>query len=163
VAHHTCNVVASIPFYTLNPSPRMHTRWLWTSSRHLSSDSELSCFKKHASLAFFVSGQAQHLQQYPMLDRVCRSPASGAHGLSPCGFSGFCLGSVGSYGQDAGAGGPGGFGGENQPVICAMTSQSTLPPAPKARKPDAPCLRTCLEILNHSSIAGDGDKVRMRV
>ena len=47
--------------YTLKPRPRMHVRWLWTSSRHLSSDSELSYFKKHASLAFFVSGQAQQL------------------------------------------------------------------------------------------------------
>ena len=74
MAHHTCYVVAFILFYTLNPSPRMHARWLWTSSRHLSSDSELSYFKKHASLVFFVSGQAQHLQRYPTLDHVYRGP-----------------------------------------------------------------------------------------
>ena len=118
--------VSSMPFYTLNPSPRIHARWLCTSSRHLSSDSELSYCKKHASLAFFVSGQAQQLQRHPALDLVHRSPSSGTYGLSPCGFSGFCLGSVGSYGQVAAAGDAGGFAGENQPVICAIASQSTF-------------------------------------
>jgi len=46
----------------------------------------------------------------------------GAHGFSPCGFSGFCLGSVASYGQAAVAEGDGGVAGENQPVICASQS-----------------------------------------
>jgi len=92
----------------------------------LSSDSELSYFKKHASLAFFVSGQAQQLQRHPTLDPIYRSSSFDAHGLSPCGFSGFFLGSTGSYGQAAAAGGPGGVAGENQPVICAVASQPTF-------------------------------------
>jgi len=112
--------------YTLNPSPRMHARWLWTSSRHLSSDSELSYFKKHASLAFFVSGQAQQLKSIPTLNRVFRSPSFNAHGFNPWGLSGFFLGSVGSYGQVAAAGGVGGAADENQPVICTIASQPTL-------------------------------------
>ena len=61
----------------------MHVKWLWTSSRHLSSDSELSCFRKHASLAFFVSGQAQQLEWVPMSDRAFRSPSFDTHGFSP--------------------------------------------------------------------------------
>ena len=65
---HDVLVPSSILFYTLNPSPRMHARWLSTSSRHLSSDSELSCLKKHSSLAFFVSGQAQQLERIQTLD-----------------------------------------------------------------------------------------------
>ena len=92
----------------------------------MSSDSELSCFKKHASLAFFVSGQAQQLRQTPTLSRVSRSPSFDAHGLSPCGLSGFFLGSVGSYGQAAAVGGAGGVAGENQPVICAIAGQLTF-------------------------------------
>ena len=111
---------SSMLFYNLNPSPRMHARWLWTSSRHLSSDSELSYFKKHASLAFFVSGQAQQLCQVLALDSVFGRPDFKAHGLSPCGCSGFFLGSVGSYGQAAGTGGVGGAADENQPVIYAL-------------------------------------------
>ena len=146
---------SSISFYTLNPSPRIHARWLWTSSRHLSSDSELSYFKKHASLAFFVSGQAQQLQWHTKLDSICHGPSFDAHGFSPCGFSGFCFGSAGLYGQAGAEEGPGGVAGENQPVICVVAGQSTFGAKPERR--DRLCPQTCLEILSV-----DGNKLRMR-
>ena len=137
----------------------MHEMWLWTSSRHLSSDSELSYFKKHASLAFFVSGQAQQLQRHSELDPVSRSSSFDAHGLSPCGFSGFCFGSAGSYGHAAG--GPGGVAGENQPVICAIVSQSAFvakPSKTKARR----TLSTNMFRTRQPLLEADGNKLRKR-
>jgi len=91
-----------------------------------------------------------------MLDPVHRSSSFDSHGLSPCGFSGFCLGSAGLYGQSVAAGGPGGVAGENQPVICAVASQSIF----GAR--NSKTRRTLSTNMSRTLLGTDG-KLRTRV
>ena len=108
--------------YTLNPYPRIHAMCRCTSSRHRSSASPPSVFRKQSSRAAFVSGHAQHLWNAretqvrsatalnPTSVLMLMQPREGdgkedgsygqgrTYGFSPFGFSGFCFGSVGSNG-----------------------------------------------------------------
>lgn len=66
------------------------------SKAHLPSSPPFS--RKQASRADFVSGQAQHLLARKQLKSVGTANTTAyAHGLRPCGLSGFIIGFVGSY------------------------------------------------------------------